>query len=136
MIGSKSMIGSSIAGTVFHFLDILEIEMNFIIWIVVGGIIGWLASLMMKTDAQQGLLLNVVVGIIGALLSGWIIAPCWEPEPSTKAISVWARCSHRFSAPCCCWRSSICFDAARCANWWRSRGCVAVPAMPGAIATG
>lgn len=49
--------------------------MNFIIWIVVGGIIGWLASLMMKTDAQQGLLLNVVVGIIGALLSGWIIAP-------------------------------------------------------------
>lgn len=49
--------------------------MNFIIWIVVGGIIGWLASLMMKTDAQQGLLLNVVVGIVGALLSGWIIAP-------------------------------------------------------------
>lgn len=49
--------------------------MNFIIWIVVGGIIGWLASIVMKTDAQQGLLLNIVVGIIGALLSGWFLAP-------------------------------------------------------------
>jgi uncharacterized membrane protein YeaQ/YmgE (transglycosylase-associated protein family) len=50
-------------------------NMNFIIWIVVGGIIGWLASLVMKTDAQQGLFLNVVVGVIGALLGGWLIAP-------------------------------------------------------------
>lgn len=49
--------------------------MNFIIWIVIGGIIGWLASLVMKTDAQQGTLLNVVVGIIGALLGGWLLAP-------------------------------------------------------------
>ncbi|MDB5754528.1 MAG: GlsB/YeaQ/YmgE family stress response rane protein [Massilia sp.] len=49
--------------------------MNFIIWIVVGGIIGWLASLVMKTDAQQGLILNIVVGIIGALLGGWLISP-------------------------------------------------------------
>jgi uncharacterized membrane protein YeaQ/YmgE (transglycosylase-associated protein family) len=44
-------------------------------WIVVGGILGWLASLVMKTDAQQGLVLNVVVGIIGALLAGWFLAP-------------------------------------------------------------
>jgi uncharacterized membrane protein YeaQ/YmgE (transglycosylase-associated protein family) len=49
--------------------------MNFIIWIVVGGILGWLASLVMRTDAQQGLLLNIVVGIIGALLGGWLLAP-------------------------------------------------------------
>lgn len=49
--------------------------MNFIIWIVVGGIIGWLASLVMKTDAEQGMLLNIVVGIIGALLGGWLLAP-------------------------------------------------------------
>lgn len=49
--------------------------MNFIIWIVIGGIIGWLASLVMKTDAQQGLFLNVVVGIIGALLGGWLLSP-------------------------------------------------------------
>lgn len=49
--------------------------MNFIIWIVVGGILGWLASLVMRTDAQQGMFLNVIVGIIGALLGGWLIAP-------------------------------------------------------------
>jgi uncharacterized membrane protein YeaQ/YmgE (transglycosylase-associated protein family) len=49
--------------------------MNFIIWIVVGGILGWLASLVMRTDASQGLLLNVVVGIVGALLGGWLLAP-------------------------------------------------------------
>ncbi|MGV3741468.1 MAG: GlsB/YeaQ/YmgE family stress response membrane protein [Burkholderiaceae bacterium] len=49
--------------------------MNFILWIVIGGVIGWLASLVMRTDAQQGMLLNVVVGIIGALLGGWLLAP-------------------------------------------------------------
>ncbi|MEK0428286.1 MAG: hypothetical protein RL001_813 [Pseudomonadota bacterium] len=49
--------------------------MNFIIWIVVGGILGWVASMIMRTNAQQGILLNVVVGIIGALLGGWLIAP-------------------------------------------------------------
>ena len=49
--------------------------MNLILWIVIGGILGWLASLVMKTDAQQGLVLNVVVGIVGALLAGWFLAP-------------------------------------------------------------
>ena len=49
--------------------------MNLIIWLVVGGVIGWIASLIMKTDAQQGLFLNVVVGIVGALLGGWLLSP-------------------------------------------------------------
>ena len=49
--------------------------MNFIIWLVVGGVIGWLASIVMKTDGQQGLFLNVVVGVIGAMLGGWVISP-------------------------------------------------------------
>ena len=49
--------------------------MNIIIWLVVGGVIGWLASLVMKTDAQQGIILNVVVGIVGAMLGGWLISP-------------------------------------------------------------
>ena len=49
--------------------------MNFIIWLVVGGILGWLASIIMKTDAQQGIGLNIVVGIVGALVGGWLIAP-------------------------------------------------------------
>ena len=53
----------------------LEININFIIWIVVGGLLGWVASMIMRTDAQQGMFLNVVVGIIGALLGGWLLAP-------------------------------------------------------------
>ena len=49
--------------------------MNFIIWLVVGGLIGWVASMIMRTDGQQGVILNVVVGIIGAMLGGWLLAP-------------------------------------------------------------
>ncbi len=49
--------------------------MNLIIWLVVGGVIGWLASIVMKTDGQQGLFLNIIVGIIGAVLGGWVISP-------------------------------------------------------------
>lgn len=48
---------------------------NLIVWLVVGGLIGWIASMIMKTNAQQGLLLNIVVGIIGAALAGWLISP-------------------------------------------------------------
>jgi uncharacterized membrane protein YeaQ/YmgE (transglycosylase-associated protein family) len=53
----------------------METNMNIIIWLVVGGILGWLASLVMKTDGQQGIFLNVVVGIVGALIAGFLIAP-------------------------------------------------------------
>ena len=49
--------------------------MNIIIWLVIGGIVGWLASKVMNTDAQQGIILNVVVGIVGALLGGWLLSP-------------------------------------------------------------
>lgn len=45
------------------------------VWLIVGGILGWLASIVMKTDGQQGIILNVVVGIIGALIGGFVIAP-------------------------------------------------------------
>jgi uncharacterized membrane protein YeaQ/YmgE (transglycosylase-associated protein family) len=49
--------------------------MNLIIWLVVGGLVGWVASMMMKTDGQQGILLNVVVGIVGAFIGGFLLAP-------------------------------------------------------------
>ena len=49
--------------------------MNFIIWLIIGGIIGWIASMIMKTDAQQGVFLNIVVGIVGAFIGGWLISP-------------------------------------------------------------
>ena len=48
---------------------------NFIIWIIVGGVLGWLASMIMRTDAQQGTLLNIIVGIIGAFLAGLVLSP-------------------------------------------------------------
>jgi uncharacterized membrane protein YeaQ/YmgE (transglycosylase-associated protein family) len=49
--------------------------MGIIIWLIVGGVVGWLASLIMRTDAQQGIVLNVVVGIVGALVGGWFLSP-------------------------------------------------------------
>lgn len=49
--------------------------MNILIWLIVGGVIGWLASIVMKTNGQQGIVLNVVVGIIGAMIAGWLISP-------------------------------------------------------------
>ena len=47
--------------------------MGFIIWLIVGGVCGWLASLVMRTDGQQGLILNVVVGILGAAIAGFLL---------------------------------------------------------------
>ena len=49
--------------------------MGFIIWILVGALVGWIASLIMKTDAQQGTILNIVIGIVGAWLGGYLISP-------------------------------------------------------------
>lgn len=46
--------------------------MGIILWIIFGAIAGWIASLIMKTDAQQGTLLNIIVGIVGAMLGGFI----------------------------------------------------------------
>jgi uncharacterized membrane protein YeaQ/YmgE (transglycosylase-associated protein family) len=50
-------------------------SMNIVEWLIVGGLIGWLASMIMRTNAQQGVILNVVVGIVGALLGGWLLSP-------------------------------------------------------------
>ncbi|HVF36886.1 MAG TPA: GlsB/YeaQ/YmgE family stress response membrane protein [Sphingomicrobium sp.] len=47
--------------------------MGIIIWLVVGGVVGWLASLVMRTDGQQGIILNIVVGIVGAFIAGLIL---------------------------------------------------------------
>lgn len=45
--------------------------MGILAWIILGGVAGWLASLIMKTDASQGVLLNIVVGIVGAFVGGF-----------------------------------------------------------------
>lgn len=49
--------------------------MNFILWLIIGGILGWIASMIMHTNAQQGMLLNIVVGIVGAIVAGLLLTP-------------------------------------------------------------
>lgn len=48
---------------------------NFIIWIIVGGVLGWVASMLMGTNGQQGTLMNIVVGIVGAFVAGLVLTP-------------------------------------------------------------
>jgi len=60
--------------------------MNFIILLIVGGVVGWLASLIMRTDAQQGILLNIVVGIVGAVLAGLVLSPLFGTPPITAGV--------------------------------------------------
>lgn len=48
--------------------------MGLILWLIIGGVIGWLASIIMRTDAQQGILMNIVVGIVGAFIGGLIFS--------------------------------------------------------------
>lgn len=62
--------------------------MGFLVWLIVGGIVGWLASLVMRTDGQQGILLNVVVGIIGAFIGGWVISPLVGVGTINEGISI------------------------------------------------
>lgn len=62
--------------------------MGIIIWLVIGGVVGWLASLIMRTDGQQGILLNVVVGIVGAVIAGWLISPMVGVETINQGISI------------------------------------------------
>jgi uncharacterized membrane protein YeaQ/YmgE (transglycosylase-associated protein family) len=47
--------------------------MSLLIYIIFGGLVGWVASILMKTDGSQGIILNVVVGIVGAVLGSWIM---------------------------------------------------------------
>ena len=63
--------------------------MGIIVLLIVGGFVGWLASLIMRTDAQQGIFLNIVVGIVGAMLAGFIVTPLIGGAPITSgAISI------------------------------------------------
>ena len=58
--------------------------MGLLIVLIVGGILGWLASIVMRTDGQQGIVLNVVVGIIGALIAGFLLTPILGGAPITS----------------------------------------------------
>ena len=58
--------------------------MGLILLLIVGGLIGWVASMIMRTDGQQGIFLNIVVGIVGALLAGFIVTPLIGGAPITS----------------------------------------------------
>ena len=58
--------------------------MNLIIMLIVGGVIGWLASLVMRTDGQQGIVMNVVVGVVGSILAGYLLTPFLGGAPITS----------------------------------------------------
>ena len=61
---------------------------DIILWLIIGGILGWLASKIMGTDPEQGILLNIVVGIVGAFLAGLIITPLIGGETINEGISI------------------------------------------------
>ena len=48
--------------------------MSFILWLVIGALAGWIASMIMKTNAEQGLLIDIIVGIIGAFIGGYVVS--------------------------------------------------------------
>ena len=66
--------------------------MTLILILIVGGVIGWLASMVMRTDAQQGVVLNIVVGIVGALIAGFLVTPLIGGARSPAARSISCRC--------------------------------------------
>jgi uncharacterized membrane protein YeaQ/YmgE (transglycosylase-associated protein family) len=49
-----------------------EVHMGLIVIVLIGGIVGWLASILMKTNAQMGIVANVVVGVVGSVLGSWV----------------------------------------------------------------
>lgn len=65
--------------------------MQLILILIIGGIIGWLASMLMRTDAQQGIFLNIVVGVVGALIAGVLVTPLIGGAPITSgSFSIWS----------------------------------------------
>src|SRR4029453_144354 len=77
-------------------------EMHFILWIILGGILGWIANIILHTKAQQDPRLNSPVRIIDALLAGFLLTPLFGVAPSIRATSACPRCSSH------CWGPSSC----------------------------
>jgi uncharacterized membrane protein YeaQ/YmgE (transglycosylase-associated protein family) len=63
--------------------------MNLVVWLLIGGVLGWIASVMMRTDPEQDRFMNVVVGVVGALIGGWLIGPLFgERDADPGAFTV------------------------------------------------
>jgi uncharacterized membrane protein YeaQ/YmgE (transglycosylase-associated protein family) len=63
---------------------------DIIAWLIVGGLAGWVASMIMKTDAQMGALANIVVGIIGALVGGWLARVLFGMQVDPNGLNFWS----------------------------------------------
>ena len=62
--------------------------MEIILWLVIGGLAGWIASMIMKTDAQMGAIANIVVGIVGALIGGFLARTVFGIEVDANGFSI------------------------------------------------
>lgn len=62
--------------------------MGIILWVIFGGLVGWIASMIMHTNAQQGLVMNIVVGIIGAIIGGWLMS--WFGGTSVTGFNIYS----------------------------------------------
>ncbi len=63
--------------------------MGIISWLIVGGLAGWLASLIMKTDDQQGMIANIIIGVIGAVIGGFVFNLIGG-DGSVDGINLWS----------------------------------------------
>ncbi len=61
--------------------------MGFILWIVIGALAGWIASMIMKTNAEQGLLIDIIVGIVGAFIGGFLARQFLGIDPDASLIT-------------------------------------------------
>lgn len=62
--------------------------MNFILWLIIGGVAGWVASMLMRTDAQMGMVANVIAGIVGAMVGGWLSGMLFNYDPTGNIFSI------------------------------------------------
>ncbi len=62
--------------------------MNIIIYLIAGAIVGYIASRIMRTNSQQGLILDIVVGVVGAFIAGWFLTPIFKVGTINDAITL------------------------------------------------
>ena len=53
---------------------------NFLIWIIAGAVVGWVASLIMRTNSRQGLIADMIVGVLGAFVGGYFLSPIFNAD--------------------------------------------------------
>jgi uncharacterized membrane protein YeaQ/YmgE (transglycosylase-associated protein family) len=78
---------------------------NFIIWIIVGALIGWAASIIMRTNSQQGLIADILVGIVGSFVGGYFLSPLFHVSTINEGNFSIPALLVSLEAPSSCWQS-------------------------------